>query len=113
MEPGLPNILDASQAERLVRTHYAMIYQYARSLLRSVETAEDLVQQVFLIALRKIPTDPPRGLVAPWLRGIARRLMLSSRRPDGMASIEVQTQMLEVADKVVDEGPTTNPWRNA
>jgi RNA polymerase sigma-70 factor (ECF subfamily) len=94
----------AAQAETLVREHYAMVYHYVRSLLSNGETAEDLVQQVFLVMLRKIPTDPPRGPVGPWLRGIARKLMLSSRATAGLDDREVASAVLDAADAALDDG---------
>jgi RNA polymerase sigma-70 factor (ECF subfamily) len=68
----------------LVAEHYAAVYRYAYRLCGSVADAEDLTQQVFLNAQRKL--DQLRGAEAAraWLYAILRNCFLASRRPSAM-----------------------------
>lgn len=64
----------------LVAEHYAAVFRYAFRLAGNQADAEDLAQQVFLAAQRKL--DQLRGLEAAraWLFAILRNCFLASRR---------------------------------
>lgn len=74
----------ASAFDGLVRLHYARVFAFLMSLTRQRQDAEDLTQQTFVRAWRKIRRLDPRRPVLPWLLTIARResiVMLRRRRP--------------------------------
>ena len=91
------------QAEALVREHYDMVRRYASSINAFGEGSDDLVQQVFLVALSKLSANPPSGPMGAWLRGIARNLILPSRRPVFQISPAQQERILTAADEVFED----------
>ena len=102
--------MNAVNVERMVREHYSMVYRYVRSLVPAGEAAEDLVQEVFLVALgRPAGSEAPRR-EGPWLRGVARRLLLASHRS---VPKELSVRMLEAADAAMDEGADREDARDA
>lgn len=62
---------DLDEAERFVRVHYAAVFRFLRHLVRSREDAEDLTQQVFIIARAKIGEFRGRASLKTWLHRIA------------------------------------------
>ena len=64
--------------EGLVRQHYAAIARAALMLAGDPWEAEDLAQEVFLVAQRRLPTFVARAPVLGWLYGILRNLHLKS-----------------------------------
>lgn len=90
---------------RLVEEHHESVYRYAFRLSGSVPDAEDLTQQVFLIAHEKLGQVRDEGCVRSWLFTVLRRCFLKSRRrnvPTPASSLEVEMdQVPEVL--VVDE----------
>lgn len=65
---------------RLVAEHHQAVYRYAYRLSGSQADAEDLTQQVFLIACRKGGQLRQADSVRPWLFTILRNCFLKSRR---------------------------------
>ena len=69
---------------QLVADHHRAVYQYAYRLTGSVQDAEDLAQQVFLIAQSKIGQLRNIDAAGSWLFAILRNCFLKdkqSRRP--------------------------------
>lgn len=65
----------------LVETHRHRIYRICFHLLKDAETAEDLAQDTFITAFRKIAQfDPAKGRFSTWLITIAKRLCLNALR---------------------------------
>ncbi len=64
----------ASFLDQLVREQYAMVLSFCITLLARRDEAEDLAQEVFLVAWRKREQFDPSRPPGPWLRGIARNL---------------------------------------
>ena len=57
----------------LVESHQRLVFQFARNMLRSVEDAEDLTQEVFLAAFQNLVSfNEKKGRLATWLLTIAR-----------------------------------------
>lgn len=74
--------MDETGLTRIVEEHEESVYRYLKYLGAEHATAEDLVQEVFLVAFRHAQ-PPPRSetrRVAGWLRGIARNLFLTHCR---------------------------------
>ncbi len=86
-EPELARAARAGSAlafDGLVRLHHARVFAFLLSLTRQRQDAEDLTQQTFVRAWRKIRRLDPGRPVLPWLLTIARResiAMLRRRRP--------------------------------
>jgi RNA polymerase sigma-70 factor, ECF subfamily len=71
-----PTGLDIAQ---LIAEHHRAVYQYAFRLTGSVQDAEDLAQQVFLIAQRKIGQLRKMDAARSWLFAILRNCFLRDR----------------------------------
>lgn len=65
---------------RLVRDEYQVVYRFAYRLAGSHADAEDLTQQTFLQACRKIDQVRSGERVRPWLLTIVRNCFLKSRQ---------------------------------
>jgi RNA polymerase sigma-70 factor (ECF subfamily) len=57
----------AFDTARLYRDYAAAVARWASKLTRSSSEAEDVVQEVFLVAHRRLPDLPPLRNPAPWL----------------------------------------------
>ncbi len=68
-----------SEFDSLFRTHYPTIVRHARALGVEDGAAEDVAQEVFVIAHRKIP-DLEGPATRTWLFAIARRVCANHRR---------------------------------
>ena len=71
---------DTKDFEHLIRMHQQRIFAYAYSLLKQRQEAEDLVQEVFLQAFRKLPGYEPRVSFSAWLYKIAYNQYLNIQR---------------------------------
>jgi RNA polymerase sigma-70 factor (ECF subfamily) len=71
---------DRADFERLMRQSYRLVYQVAYSVLGNPADAEDVTQETFLTAFRKIAglRDPEK--FRPWVARTAWRLALNRRR---------------------------------
>jgi len=65
---------------QLVADHHRAVYQYAYRLTGSVQDAEDLTQQVFLNAQRKIGQLRNMDAAGSWLFAILRNCFLKDRQ---------------------------------
>jgi RNA polymerase sigma-70 factor, ECF subfamily len=94
--------MNRDSLETLVRVHQAELYRYVRYLgVGSIATAEDLVQETFLAALRSEgPTAVEDRQQAAWLRGIARNLFLSHCRKMKADRTRFSADMLNLAEQV-------------
>jgi RNA polymerase sigma-70 factor, ECF subfamily len=71
----------------LVRQHYALLYRYAYRLAGSAADAEDLTQQTFLTAQRKLDQLREPGSAKNWLFTILRNTYLKSLRDRGREAV--------------------------
>jgi RNA polymerase sigma-70 factor, ECF subfamily len=96
---------DRDAFSQLVRMHQAVVRTYVSVHIRGAEVADDLAQEVFLRAFRRLDSFqlPECGSMRPWLLGIARNLLLEhlraparleSRRP-GDLEAALDTRQLE------------------
>lgn len=91
---------DDASAE-LIRRHWPMVRRYLRVLGADPGLADDLAQDVFVLALRKGIED--RGVpTAVWLRRAARNLFLDDVGRRRMVSVEVVEQVWQDVDRVGD-----------
>ena len=99
--PDSPQPLDRDAFESLIRAHQAEIYRYVRYLGADSAAAEDVVQEVFLAALRgSTPPGMDAGLSGAWLRGIARNLFLQHCRRNRTSPVLADSSLLERAEAV-------------
>lgn len=72
--------------ELIYLDHSPMILAYLLSLTGHRAKAEDLTQETFLVAYRKMEDFDPSRSIAGWLRGIAHNLARNALRKDGLRS---------------------------
>ncbi len=72
--------LDPAQ---VARDHRARIYRYLLSMARDPEVAEDLTQETFLRALRRLGTLRDRAALVSWLDRVATNVFLDWVRAEG------------------------------
>lgn len=103
MHDGSPQV----DIEHLVHEHHADVYRYARRLCGQVADAEDLVQQAFLSAQRKLDQLREPCKARAWLLAITRNCFLKScrkRRPQASSALEFDLDQipLPAEDSAVD-----------
>jgi RNA polymerase sigma-70 factor (ECF subfamily) len=83
--------------ERLIETHHAPLYRYAYRLSGSAADAEDLVQQVFMVACRKLDQVREPEHVSGWLYAVLRSCFLKScrkTRPQSAGGMELNLNLV-------------------
>jgi RNA polymerase sigma-70 factor (ECF subfamily) len=103
--------------ENLAAQHRPMLLCYARALLRGDEhQAEDVVQDCFLTAQRRIDDYREGADFGRWLRGIARNKVLERRRSSASRRVVVDSRVIDGMDEVFalfDAGRSDDePWRD-
>jgi RNA polymerase sigma-70 factor (ECF subfamily) len=90
------------QLAALVEEHYSLLYRFAFRLTSSVADAEDLTQQAFLTAQRKLDQlrDPSRA--KSWLCSILRNTYLKDLRSRAPIPVSLANTP-EPADEALDE----------
>ena len=98
--------------EVLAKQHEAMLLAYILSLVADHKLAEDVAQQSFLIAYRKIGTLKNPEAFPAWLRGIARLEALAAmRRRNREFPVEPEVlQQLDEAYRCFEEQRPTESW---
>lgn len=83
--------------DRLIEAHHAALYRYAYRLSGSATDAEDLVQQVFMTACRKLDQVREPEHVTAWLYAVLRSCFLKSCRkpvPQSAGAMEMNLDHL-------------------
>lgn len=70
----------AADLGALARAHHAAVYRYAYRLSGNAAEAEDLTQQTFLIAVRKVHQLREADRACSWLLAVVRSVFLKSLR---------------------------------
>lgn len=93
--------LSQDQFANLVAEHQGAVCAVAYSALRDRAASEEIAQEAFLLAWRKLPelSEPPK--MPAWICGIARNLAKNARRKAGR--VEPTAELEEVASAA--EGP--------
>lgn len=73
---------DPANLAELYRRHFAFVTQSVRRMGVADAHAEDVAQDVFLVAQRRLPAFEGRSTTRTWLFGIARRVAKDHRRSD-------------------------------
>jgi len=100
---------DREACAKLVRHHYARVYQLLARLMRDSHAAEDLCQETFAAAWTKIGTFAGNSNFATWLHRIAYRRFVDwsragRRRERGHPSLASQQQAGPPIDRMlIDE----------
>lgn len=76
-----------------VRAYQGLVRSYLSRHLRSAEWVDDLAQEVFLTAFRRLASFEGRASLAGWLLGIARNLALHHLRGEMRRHKREQAQM--------------------
>lgn len=71
---------DVAAFSALVQRHHTAVRACLAVRMIDVHEAEDLAQEAFIIAFRKLPESDPSLPLGPWLRGIALKLLANHRR---------------------------------
>jgi RNA polymerase sigma-70 factor len=66
--------------ETLVHEHADMLIVYLRSAIGNVTEVDDVFQETMIVAWRRLDDFDHTRPFAPWLRGIARKLVLAHNR---------------------------------
>lgn len=82
--------------EESVKENYKMIRSYYRSMNLSHESAEDLVQETFMMAFKLLSGFDRSKPIRPWLRGIAKNKYLEFCREK--KEIPLGNDMIELID---------------
>lgn len=112
VEVGMP--VEQEVLVRLLLTQRSMLLGYLESILRDAHLAEDLFQDVTLIALKKrADLADPDGF-APWVRKIARLEAMNALRRRTRAPQALDDAVLDVLDRhwtAADDGPAHDALR--
>lgn len=101
--------------ERLVRQEQAAVRAFLRSLGVNDAWVDDLAQETFLTAYRKLDEFQADGDPGRWLRGIARRLAANELRKAGRRSRLLAGGLADllVARAKPDSSPPATEWLEA
>lgn len=87
----------------LVERHQASVWRYLRLLGADDHEADDLMQECFVVCAQRMQAGDPVQAPAAFLRGVARNLLLGSRRRDRRRPPTVQ--WLDAVDEFVAAQP--------
>jgi RNA polymerase sigma-70 factor (ECF subfamily) len=80
---------DKAALERIVLLHQAAIRGWLRSRVRDASTTDDLAQETFIVALRRLADFDESRPFLPWLRGIALNVLRNYRRARRATPLEL------------------------
>ena len=98
---------DVEAFRELVERHQRRVFLFVRNLVRHASDAEDLVQEVFVAAFRKLNSfDAGRSQFSTWLLTIARNRCLNHLQRSSVATIvcsefDVEARAVQPVDAVL------------
>jgi RNA polymerase sigma-70 factor (ECF subfamily) len=102
---------DAHAGQRFVREHYQAIHRFLHSLTGQADLADDLTQETFLRAWRRLNTFQGRGSLRSWLYRIAHRQFLNRLQ---RRSVEPVGDAIAAADGPLPvAAPDAHAWTDA
>ena len=103
---------DLRSYEILVLEHEAMLFSYLLALVRDRHMAEDLVQETFLQAYRKLSTLEKSSSFAAWVRSIGRNLAFNTmkRRKREVPTDPETLQGMEDVFGALDDAGLGDTW---
>jgi RNA polymerase sigma-70 factor len=75
--------------ETLVREHYDSVHAFVSASVWDGATADDLVQETFVVAWRNLGRYDVTRPFGPWARGVAAKLLQNHRRKQGRSRVIV------------------------
>ncbi|MBN1673829.1 MAG: sigma-70 family RNA polymerase sigma factor [Kiritimatiellae bacterium] len=98
----------------LVRDYHEMVFCYLLSFLEDRHEAEDLTQDAFVVAYRKLDTFEQDRDFGAWVRGIARNLARSRRRKSGRLAFMELDQLEQQVERSFARpaGTRRNIWQD-
>lgn len=84
--------------EILVREHAETLTLFLRSMVRDPALVDDLFQETMLVAWKNLDRFDRGRPFGPWLRGIARKLVLAHRRRGARGIVICEAEVLERLD---------------
>ena len=94
--------------EKMCNLHYKYVKSYALSLCLNETLAEDITQETFYNAIKKIDTFKNDCKIETWLCSIARNIFLNSKRNKQMENISDYPNL--VADSNIEENAIKNDY---
>jgi RNA polymerase sigma-70 factor (ECF subfamily) len=82
----------------LYESHFDFVWRTARRLGASESQVDDVVQEVFLVVQRRLPSFEGRSELKTWLFGIARRVVYATVRRRGKQREVVLPEGVDVPD---------------
>ena len=95
-----------NELEKMCRLHYKYVKSYALSLCLDESLAEDITQETFYNAIKKIDTFKNECKIETWLCSIARNIFLNSKRKKQAENIS------DYPNLVADSTPEENVIKN-
>jgi len=95
--------------EILAEQYRPMVLAYLRSVVRDAELAEDLTQESFVTAQKVLPSFQKGGNFGAWLRGIARKKVLESRRASRRHAIVTDSRIVAGMEDVYSSFDKLSP----
>lgn len=93
-----PAVDAEQQFSTLVLEHQAGLRAFIRMLGVDAASVDDLAQETFVVAYRRLAELDPTRSAGPWLRGIARNLVLNHRRSTARRLRHVHPVLAEVLE---------------
>jgi RNA polymerase sigma-70 factor (ECF subfamily) len=89
--------------EILARENADMLTAYLRSLLGADHALDDIFQEALVVAWRRLSEYDRQRPFGPWLRGIARNLVMEHHRRGRVRAAAVDEAVLEALDARFDQ----------
>src|SRR5258708_16119742 len=104
--------VDRGEFEQLAMEHLDMLYRIARRLTRDEATAEDLVQETYLRAIRSYESfDLKEYGIRPWLLRILHNLHTSRYKREKRQPQAIEDEQLQAVAQSTDEAAIAgNLW---
>ena len=99
---------DVEAFRELVERHQRRVFGFVRNLVRHAPDAEDLIQEVFVAAFRKLDSfDAERSQFSTWLLTIARNRCLNHLKRSSIATMssakfDVESRVIRPLDVVLN-----------
>ena len=97
--------------EILVREHELALLGFIRSCIHDTAAAEDIVQEAFMVAWRRLDEYDERRPFANWVRGIAKNKIIESFRKTSAQRQHIVTMSAEQIEAIAEEFDAILPGR--
>lgn len=104
---------DTQAFDVLVQRHQSRVRGWLRHLSKDALLADDLAQETFLLAWRKLPSYKAKGSFEAWLLTIARNQFLQNVRKTGRESDHLDRYESEASITADSGGPRHNEGANS